>query len=69
MFEENARALLKYTLENKLVNAAVGVASTQHPASKPKPMVIIDPESLWKVQKTKYTPAATVIGVKSAVYE
>jgi len=64
-----ATALLEYTLENKLVNAAVAVTSTEHPAWKPKPTVITNPKSLWKAQKTKYTPAATVIGVKSALYE
>lgn len=64
-----ATALLKYTLENKLVDATVAVTSTEHPAWKPKPMVITDPKNLWKVQKTKYTPAATVIGVSSALYE
>jgi len=64
-----ATALLKYALESKLVDAAVAVASTNRPAWKPKPMVITDPKNLWKVQKTKYTPAATVIGVKSALYE
>lgn len=64
-----ATALLKYLLEKGLVDAAVGVTTTKHPAWKPKPMVITNPENLWKIQKTKYTPAATVIGVNSAVYE
>jgi coenzyme F420 hydrogenase subunit beta len=64
-----ATALLKYTLENELVDAAVAVTSTEYPAWKPKPVVITDPKNLWKVQKTKYTPAATVIGVSSALYE
>lgn len=64
-----ATALLKYTLENKLVDAAVAVTATEHPAWKPKPMVITDPKNLWKVQKTKYTPAATVIGISSALCE
>lgn len=50
-----ATALLKYTLENKLVNAAVAVTSTEHPAWKPKLTVVTNPKSLWKVQKTKYT--------------
>ena len=64
-----ATALLKHVLENKLVEAAVAVTATEHPAWKPKPIVITDPKDLWKVQKTKYTPAATVIGVDSALYE
>ena len=64
-----ATALLKYTLESKLVDAAVAVTSTEDQAWKPKPMVITDPKNLWKIQKTKYTPAATVIGVSSALYE
>lgn len=63
-----ATALLKYTLENKLAEAAVGVAA-EHPAWKPRPTVITDPKNLWKIQKAKYTPAATVIGVSSALYE
>ena len=64
-----ATALLKYALENRLVEAAVGVAATEHPAWKPRPLVITDPKNLWKIQKAKYTPAATVIGVSSALYE
>lgn len=64
-----ATALLKYALENELVDAVVGVASTEHSPWKPKPTVIADPKNLWKIQKTKYTPAATVIGVTSALYE
>ncbi|MCD6239958.1 Coenzyme F420 hydrogenase/dehydrogenase, beta subunit C-terminal domain [Candidatus Bathyarchaeota archaeon] len=63
-----ATALLKYMLENRLIDAAVGV-TTEHPAWKPKPIVITKPENLWKIQKAKYTPAATVIGVNSAIYE
>jgi coenzyme F420 hydrogenase subunit beta len=64
-----ATALLKYALENKLVEAAVGVAAPKHPAWKPRPTVITDPKNLWKIQKAKYTPAAAVIGVSSALYE
>ena len=64
-----ATALLKYTMENELVDAAVGVTSTEHPGWKPKPTVITELKDLWKFQKTKYTPAATVIGVTSALYE
>ncbi len=64
-----ATSLLKYTLENKIVDAAVAVAATEHPAWRPKPAVITESLNLWKIQKTKYTPAATVIGVSSALYE
>ena len=64
-----ATALLKYMLEKRLIDAAVGVTTTEHPAWKPKPMVITKPENLMKIQKAKYTPAATVIGVNSAIYE
>lgn len=64
-----ATSLLKYMLEKGLIDAAVGVAAMEHPSWKPKPIVITDPANLWKVQKTKYTPAATIIGVESALYE
>ncbi len=64
-----ATALLKYSLESKNIDATVAVASTEDPAWKPKPMVLTDPKKLWKTQRTKYTPAATVIGVSSALYE
>jgi coenzyme F420-reducing hydrogenase beta subunit len=64
-----ATALLKYALENKLANAAVTVTATEKPAWKPRPTVIVNPKDLWKAQKTKYTPAATVIGVDSALHE
>jgi coenzyme F420-reducing hydrogenase beta subunit len=64
-----ATSLLKYMLEKKLVDAAVGVAAMEHPSWKPKPTVITNPTNLWKIQKSKYTPAATVIGVESALYE
>jgi coenzyme F420 hydrogenase subunit beta len=64
-----ATALLKYTLEDRTVDAAVGVTSTEDPAWKPKPVVVPNPKNLWKVQKAKYTPAATVIGADSALYK
>ena len=64
-----ATALLEYMLKNKLVDAAVGVTSTEYQGWKPKPTVITEPKDLLKIQKTKYTPAATVIGVTSAFYE
>ena len=64
-----ATALLKYALENKLADAAVTVTATEEPAWKPRPTVIVNPRDLWKAQRTKYTPAATVIGVDSALYE
>jgi len=41
-----ATALLKYMLEKKLVDAAIVVASTDHSAWKPKPMVITDAKDL-----------------------
>ena len=63
-----ATALLKYVLENKLANAAVTVTATEKPAWKPRPTVIVNPRDLWKAQKAKYTPAATVIGVDSALH-
>ncbi|MDH5441771.1 MAG: Coenzyme F420 hydrogenase/dehydrogenase, beta subunit C-terminal domain [Candidatus Bathyarchaeota archaeon] len=64
-----ATALLRYMLESKAADAAVVVTSTEDPPWKPKPTVIVDPKDLWMAQKTKYTPAATVIGVRSALYE
>jgi coenzyme F420-reducing hydrogenase beta subunit len=64
-----ATALLKYILEKGLVEAAVGVTTMEHAAWKPIPMVITDPRNVLKVQKTKYTPASTIIGVESALFE
>jgi len=64
-----ATALLKYMLEYELVDAAVTVASTERTGWKPQPTVIVNSRDLLKTQKTKYTPAATVMGVKSALYE
>ena len=64
-----ATALLKYMLERGMIDAAVGVTTTDRPAWKPKPIVITRPKNLWMMQKAKYTPAATVIGVNSAIYE
>jgi coenzyme F420 hydrogenase subunit beta len=64
-----ATALLKHMLENGLADAAVAVSSTEEQPWKPRPTVIVDPKNLWRTQKTKYTPAASVIGAKSALYE
>lgn len=64
-----ATALLKHMLENGLADAAVAVSSTEEQPWKPRPTVIVDPKNLWRTQKTKYTPAASIIGAKSALYE
>ncbi|MDH5795534.1 MAG: Coenzyme F420 hydrogenase/dehydrogenase, beta subunit C-terminal domain [Candidatus Bathyarchaeota archaeon] len=64
-----ATALLEYLLDNGLIDAAVTVTTAEQPAWKPMPTVIVDPKHLWQAQKTKYTPAATVIAAKSALYE
>ena len=64
-----ATALLKHMLENELVDAAVAVSSTEEQPWKPRPTVIVNPQNLYETQKTKYTPAAAVIGAKSALYE
>lgn len=64
-----ATALLDFVLEQKLADASVAVASTEDQAWKPKPVVVTDRKNLLNTQKTKYTPAATVIGVYSALRE
>jgi coenzyme F420 hydrogenase subunit beta len=64
-----ATALLKYMLDSGFADAAVAVSSANEQPWKPRPTVIVNSKNLWKTQKTKYTPAATVIGAKSALYE
>ncbi|MFH0749276.1 MAG: Coenzyme F420 hydrogenase/dehydrogenase, beta subunit C-terminal domain [Candidatus Bathyarchaeota archaeon] len=64
-----ATALLTYVLEKKLVEVAVAVTSMEDQAWKPKPAVIDNPDNLGKTQKTKYTPAATVDYIRSAIIE
>lgn len=64
-----ATALLKYAMDKKIIRGAVVVKSMKEEPWKPEPAVAIKLEDLLEAQRAKYTPTATLIGVKRAVLE
>lgn len=58
-------ALLRFLLQKNYVKAAVVAEADEN--WKPIPRVIVDPDDLYKAQKTKYTPSPQLAGVKDAI--